>query len=109
MTQKNEPEIDALLTSLWKRNLTTLHERLNLLDRAAASAASDQLSKALQSDALDVAHKLAGSLGMFGHHRGTDIAREIEQILGAPAPVTSDRLTPLTLELRQLLFGNERT
>lgn len=104
MTHKEETKIAAMIKSLWERNLPTLHERLSLLDRAALAAASGNLTEALRTEALEIAHKLAGSLGMFGYDRGTEIARNIEVILTNPSPSALARLTTLTTELRQTLF-----
>lgn len=101
---KEETKIDALLTSLWDRNLPLLRERLDTLDRAAAEAASGHIPEALRSEALDIAHKLSGSLGMFGSHRGTEIAREMEAILKAAAPNDLPRLATLAADLRNTLF-----
>ena len=101
---KEETKIDALLTSLWNRNLPLLRERLGTLDRAVAAAASGHLPEILRSEALDIAHKLSGSLGMFGHHRGTEIAREIEAILKDSTPDNPPRLAALAADLRGTLF-----
>jgi HPt (histidine-containing phosphotransfer) domain-containing protein len=101
---KEETKIDAMLTTLWDRNLPLLRERLDTLDRTAAAAASDHLPEVLRSEALDIAHKLSGSLGMFGRHRGTEIAREMEAILRAPIPAAMGRLSSLSAALRNDLF-----
>jgi HPt (histidine-containing phosphotransfer) domain-containing protein len=114
MKKDEEAKIDALLTVLWERNLPTLRERLDTLDRAAAAAASGHLTEASRAEALGIAHKLSGSLGMFGYHRGTEIARQIEALLAPPAPNTPSpdtlapdapaRLGALVTELHDTLF-----
>jgi HPt (histidine-containing phosphotransfer) domain-containing protein len=105
MNPEDEAKIGALLISLWERNLPLLHERLAILDRAASEAASDHLSVALRAEALEIAHKLSGTLGMFGYQHGTEIAREIEVILKSSATDRLHQLTTLTAELRQTLLG----
>lgn len=105
MIPEDEAKIGALLQTLWERNLPLLHERLGILDRAALEVAFGNLSEALRAEALEIAHKLSGSLGMFGYPHGTEIARQIEQILRAPSPNASSGLTSLTTELRQTLLG----
>jgi HPt (histidine-containing phosphotransfer) domain-containing protein len=88
-----------LLADLWRRNRPVIEERLGVLDRAAAGPLSGDLHGA----ALDVAHKLSGSLGMFGFDRGTVLARELEELLGAPEPDTC-RLGELARQLREMLL-----
>jgi HPt (histidine-containing phosphotransfer) domain-containing protein len=103
MTKDDDGKIEALLADLWQRQLPQLRERLDLIDRTAAEASTGTLSEASRTEALSIAHKLSGSLGMFGHHQGTDIAREIEQILKAPTPETLGHLDSLAKRLREIL------
>lgn len=102
MTPNDESKIDALLADLWERGLPLVRERLKLLDRVAAAAENGDLSDDLRVEAVGIAHKFAGSLGMFGYDRGTDIARQIEQRLSA-RPATSDQLGELVRELHETL------
>jgi len=90
----------ALLADLWRRNRPVIEARLATLDQAASA---ESLSAELRAEALDVAHKLAGSLGMFGFERGTAIARELEQLLDTPAPEPA-RIAVLASELRAMLL-----
>jgi HPt (histidine-containing phosphotransfer) domain-containing protein len=101
-TPKND-QIDNVLATLWKKNLPTLRERLDLLDRTASLAASGTLPEEPRLEAYNIAHKLTGSLGMFGYQQGTDIARKIEQILKAPTPKQLTSLTMLAKDLRTSL------
>jgi len=96
-------QIDTVLASLWKKNLPTLRERLDLLDRTASLAASGTLPEAPRLEAYSIAHKLTGSLDMFGYQQGTDIARKIEHILKAPTPKQLTTLTTLAKDLRSSL------
>jgi len=91
----------ALLADLWRRNRPVIEERLATLDNAAA--APDPMPEDLLAAALDVAHKLSGSLGMFGFDQGTVIARELEQLLSNPRPDTS-RIADLSKQLRLILL-----
>jgi HPt (histidine-containing phosphotransfer) domain-containing protein len=102
--KKSAPDqIDTLLAGLWQKNLPTLRERLDLLDRAASTAASGTLPETSRAEALSIAHKLSGSLGMFGYQQGTQIAASIERILKAPTPETLVTLRPLAANLRKSL------
>jgi HPt (histidine-containing phosphotransfer) domain-containing protein len=94
----------ALLLKLWQRSLPLLRERLALLHAAATAAHTGTLSTDLRARAIDEAHKLTGSLGMFGYPDGTDIARKIELLLEAPGAPPPDHFTELVTELRAILF-----
>lgn len=90
----------ALLASLWDRNLPTLRQRLDLLDRAAAIC---PVPPELLTEAVMVAHNLSGSLGMFGHSRATELARELEYLFRNPDTAPADKIQSLTQELRVTL------
>lgn len=93
----------ALLAALWQQNLPVIRERLAQLDRAATLAAEDRLTPPLRRDGAMTAHKLAGSLGMFGYHEGTRVARLIEQLLDLPHSPDAPTLLHLTRDLRTTL------
>lgn len=89
-----------LLAGLWRRNRPVIEERLDLLDVAAAA---DPMHEEIRIAALEVSHKLSGSLGMFGFEQGTLIARELESLLDAPHP-SAARIAELAKELRTMLI-----
>jgi HPt (histidine-containing phosphotransfer) domain-containing protein len=93
----------SLLASLWLRNRPLLEERLATLDHAASCAAAGTLFEELREEAADTAHKLAGSLGMYGYDQGTRIARQLELLLDYPTPDPT-QIRTLTNQLRHTLF-----
>jgi HPt (histidine-containing phosphotransfer) domain-containing protein len=93
----------AMLASLWLRNRPLIEERLAMLDRAASAAADGKLVEELREQAADTAHKLAGSLGMYGYDHGTRIARQLELLLDYPMPDAA-QIRALSSQLRQTLF-----
>jgi HPt (histidine-containing phosphotransfer) domain-containing protein len=103
MDPKLTPEESAkrMLAALWERNLPVLRDRLAELDAAADAAASGKLTTELREDASSTAHKLAGSLGMFGYPRGTEFARKIEVLLSEPGPTDALTLRELASSLRE--------
>lgn len=103
MDKKTEAKVDHLIAKLWQRHLPSLRERLDLLDRTAAEASSGILAEASRSEALSIAHKMAGNLGMFGYPKGSEVASEIEHLLKDPTAETLLRLAPLTVQLRKSL------
>jgi HPt (histidine-containing phosphotransfer) domain-containing protein len=85
----------TLLAALWQKNQPLMLERLALLDRAAANPTPE-----LRAEAIAVAHKLAGTLGMIGFPEGTTLAREIEMSLEGEG----GDIAPLAAKLRAMLF-----
>lgn len=72
-------EMQRALAEVWKRHLPEISERVDVLERACASTRAGNLTEEEREAAHAAAHKLAGTLGTFGHRRGSDVAKEIEQ------------------------------
>ena len=94
----------AGIQAIWQKQLPQTRERLHLLARAAEELSTTRtIDPALRAEALDVAHKLAGSLGMFGYTEATEHARLIEETLehaGLPQP---ERLQQHVADLQRSL------
>lgn len=103
MDKKAEAKVDHLIAELWQKNLPKLRERLDMLDRAASEASSGALGETMRAEALSIAHKLAGNLGMFGYPKGSELASRMEQTLKAPTPETLTALSTLAKQLRRTL------
>ncbi len=103
MSNSPETEIQTLLLDIWKRHLPQLLERLNLLEQTAGIAASSALSEEQRAEAQNIAHKLAGNLGMFGHELAGDTASQIEQMLKKPTPESLAQLPSLVAKLQESL------
>ena len=104
MPPAKDPEATRkLLASLWERSLPVLRERCALLERAAAAAQAGILTPELRAEATAIAHKLSGSLGMFGYPEGTDFARRIEHQLENDTPVDALQLAQNVAALRASL------
>lgn len=71
------------MAGLWHKYHGLMAQRIDALTAAAAAIEADQLTPALQENAVQAAHKLAGVLGMFEQDQGTTLAREIETLLAA--------------------------
>jgi HPt (histidine-containing phosphotransfer) domain-containing protein len=96
-------QIDDVLLQLWQKNLPTIRERLDLLDQFGSAAVSGKLDEPTRIEALNLAHKLAGSLGMYGYQQGTEVASKMERILKSPTPETLATLHSLATDLRKSL------
>jgi diguanylate cyclase (GGDEF)-like protein len=93
----------ATVRALWRRYRPVSLDRLRSLDEVATAATAGALQPDQRSHALYEAHRLAGSVGMFGFADGTRLAREVERILdqpGALEPPNIARLVELVEALR---------
>ena len=101
--QRAKQATRTLLAGLWEKNLPVQRERLLQLEAATKAAREGVLSTDDRKAAGSTAHKLAGSLGMFGYPQGTDLARELEQMLdhesALDAKSFSERVAALRAEL----------
>lgn len=66
-------------TEVWQQVKQPFLERLSLIEQAIAAVQTGTSSELLRSQAEQAAHKLAGTLGMFGYHEGSRLSRNIEQ------------------------------
>ncbi|MGK7923644.1 MAG: response regulator [Spirulina sp.] len=74
---KEEQTLDAI-DRVWEQFKGSFLERIEDIEEAIAALSSKTLSETLRDNAEKQAHKLIGSLGMYGLTRGSDWARELE-------------------------------
>ncbi|MCU1323563.1 MAG: Hpt domain protein [Acidobacteriaceae bacterium] len=104
MNSEAAAETAALIANLWQRQLPTLHERLDTLDRIAASSAHGSISAEDRQEGIAISHKFAGSLGMYGYARGSQVASEMETFLRSDEAFDPGVLLSLTFQLRESIF-----
>jgi diguanylate cyclase (GGDEF)-like protein len=73
--------IETDMSVIWRQIEPVLNQRLLVIEQAVAAMLLDDLNPALRQKAVQEAHRLVGSLGMFGSEHGSSLAREIEQHL----------------------------
>ena len=91
---------------VWTQFHDVIFERLAAVENAATGLRRATLTPEVRQKAVLEAHRLAGSLGMFGLAEGTRVAREIEHLLAEPAvlaPEAPHRLVELAAALRREL------
>jgi len=103
-----EPNQQTLLlvAQLWERFKEATFTRLGVLEQAVTALLAGTLSAELRRQAEGDAHKLTGSVGMFGFAAGSRLARTIEEMLEAEAPLgqaETVRLSELVVRLRRAL------
>lgn len=80
------------LDFIWERHKEKFSARVTVLEQAIAALLKGTLAQELRQMALQEAHKLVGSLGMFGLTEGSRLAQEIEQIFQAKLPLEQQAL-----------------
>lgn len=94
------------LAQVWEKAAPQLEERIAVIEQASAILLQGKLSQEMRSKAKSEAHKLVGSLGMFGSDEGSRLAQEIETLLEAGTqlePAARQHIWQLAGGLRQEL------
>jgi diguanylate cyclase (GGDEF)-like protein len=106
MTVTPEAGVPAAVTdsiaALWSRRRDDVVRRAAVFDDVVVALLDGVLTEELRRQATREAHKLAGSLGMFGLPEGSRVARELEHLLDHAAGIGQSqvpRLAALVLEL----------
>lgn len=94
---------EALLKDLWRRKLPMVRDHVGVLEQASQTLSCATLTTPLRNEAAMSAHKLAGSLGMFGYPEGTRCARELEHLLDGTAAPPAQAFAQLVQQLRETL------
>ena len=110
---KSQPQVTESVTQqysdavekMWLQYQDAMIQRMTVLQTAATAFQAGKLTEELQKSASKEAHKLAGVLGMFGRETGTQLAREIEELLTQDIEnnLSYSKLPSLVQELDELL------
>ncbi len=92
-----------ILATVWQRNLPLVRQRVRALRDTADTLQAGPLTPDNRIEASEIAHKLAGSLGMFGFPKGSEISRNLELLLDSEAPLPAGIFQELTTQLEQVL------
>lgn len=101
--------VPAAIRAVLAEHRGALDERVATVEEAVTAMLSAGLDEDLRARAERDAHKLAGSLGMFGLPRGSELAAELERSLGVaggPPAAELPRLAELVLDLQEQLAGS---
>ena len=85
----------ALIAALWQKNKPIVEERLSVLEKFSITSSNQQ-----REEVISAAHKLSGSLGMYGYPIASEIAAKIEHLLKHEP---STEITGLVSAIRQNL------
>jgi HPt (histidine-containing phosphotransfer) domain-containing protein len=95
-------KLHDLLATLWARSRQTISDRLDVLRATHRALRINPTDKKARRAGGDAAHKLAGILGTFGLPEGTNLARRVELMLEADAPIQTFDLDALQRTIDQL-------
>jgi HPt (histidine-containing phosphotransfer) domain-containing protein len=101
MSEEIREKARKLIGQLWEKHKDSITERVADLERRVAEARNSEWSEASRLEARNDAHKLAGSLGTFGHQSATEAARQAELILDQPS-VSADQTETLVQLVQQI-------
>ncbi|MGH2681675.1 MAG: response regulator [Actinomycetota bacterium] len=97
-------EVSTAIQNLWSQVRTSVLARLDVLDRALEALAAGALDLPLRRSAEREAHRLAGLVGTFGFHRGSELASRLEhELMAGPAQAAAQKLAEMVAELRREL------
>lgn len=93
-------DLAPAIEAIWQRSRAEIDRRIATLEEALTAMRAGTLADDLRERAVGDAHKLAGSLAMFGFATGSELAREFEQALGSGDGCAVHSLAASVLTLR---------
>jgi DNA-binding response OmpR family regulator len=73
--------VEAATSKVWEKFQGKMLAQIAILGEAAVALNAGNLTAELQQEAKQEAHKLAGSLGIFGFMEGSRLAKKLEELL----------------------------
>jgi diguanylate cyclase (GGDEF)-like protein len=107
-----ERQTQAAISEAWERYKPSVLTRIGTVEEALKALEAEALSESLRASAEQQAHKLAGSLGMFGFPDGSLLARDLEQSFARltgrlPLELSSDTIAePVSVSHCKALVSN---
>ncbi|MDX2216974.1 MAG: response regulator [Oculatellaceae cyanobacterium bins.114] len=96
----------TFLNEVWTTTKPTSLDQVTLLFQSIRDLQADNLTRPHQTQAQQVAHKLAGTLSIFGLHKAVHLARQLEHWLGSQDTLHSSQaplMNHLVIELQQVI------
>jgi DNA-binding response OmpR family regulator len=107
----SQQQLGRSVSEIWQRTKGMSLQRVKLLTQVVQALKTGSLTPDLQQQAIQNAHKLAGSLGTFGFEEGSHLAQQLESVLQSSlnklTPTAQrralSRIEPLVTALQQML------
>lgn len=100
-----EVALRVALAEVWDEVKGTVLERLAMLQQVVAALPKEKLTEESRHAAEQAAHKLVGSLGMFGASEGSQLARELETWFETASALTRRQQKQALPQLQSLLVA----
>ena len=104
--QRDHTELAGAIDAIWTRSRDAIMSRVDLIEAAATSLVAASLTESDRLEAQRAAHRLAGTVGTFGFHTASSLARDIEIALDSHAldePSTVLHIAERAVALRDAL------
>lgn len=95
-----QQRVRAALQRVWRQVEPDMHRRLTTLEETGKALASGSMDDERRQQAIEAAHKLAGSMGMFGFAAASACAGEIEHLLETSASIGREQFNEVLERLR---------
>lgn len=79
--ESKQEKVSTSMAELWKQFQGTMIERIEVLEDVGADVLEGDVEEHRLAEAHHAAHKLHGSLGTFGLHRGSELASDLESLI----------------------------
>jgi DNA-binding response OmpR family regulator len=100
---KNNPvEIDPDLVEIFQQSHTLLDARINFLESVVSSLEKEEFNKQLREKATLESHKLISSLGTFGFHDESEIARSLNNIFKTEKNINRQKTKLISTQVKAL-------
>lgn len=96
-------KVHAATNRVWNQFKERFAAQIACLEAAANSLTIDNLTIEQRQQASVEAHRLAGSLGIFGFKEGSSLAKELEELLHPDNSLTREQAAQMSLLVKQLL------
>ena len=106
LEQRKHEELADAIDAIWTRSRDVIMSRVSLIEAAATSLIASSLTESDRLEAQRAAHRLAGTVGIFGFHNASSLARDIELALDSRAldePLTVLHIADRAVALRDAL------
>ena len=94
-----QQQVIGSVSQLWEKFKSTFTAQVEVLEQASKALSEGRLSIKLQHQAKQEAHRLAGSLGIFGFAEGSALAKRLEELLETEGAIEQEQ----ALQISELL------